>query len=114
MDRLVAALGGAAPPSLSDAARSADCPPEGVRALEAEGRIVRLEPDLAYATATFDALAAQAVDLARRGPLSPAAFRDATGTSRRYALAILEELDGRGALRRTPDGHVLGPRAPRE
>ncbi len=112
MDRLVAALDVAAPPSLAEAARSAGCPPEGMRALEAEGRIVRLEPDLAYATATFDALAARAVDLARGGPLSPAAFRDATGTSRRYALAILEELDGRGALRRTPDGHVLGPRAP--
>ena len=114
MDRLVAALGSASPPSLGDAARSAGCPPEGVRALEAEGRIVRLEPDLAYATATFDALAWQAVDLARHGPLSPAAYRDATGTSRRYALAILEELDGRGALRRTPGGHVLGPQAPRE
>ena len=114
MDRLAASLGSAAPPSLADAARSAGCPPEGVRALEAEGRIVRLEPDLAYATATFDALAAQAVALARRGPLSPAAFRDATGTSRRYALAILEELDGRGTLRRTADGHVLGPRAPLE
>ena len=114
MDRLVAALDDPAPPSLADAARSAGCPPDGVRALEGEGRIVRLEPDLAYATAAFDGLAAQAVDLARRGPLSPAAFRDATRTSRRYALAILEELDGRGALRRTPDGHVLGPRVPRE
>jgi selenocysteine-specific elongation factor len=50
--------------------------------------------------------------MARLGPLTPAAFRDATGTSRRYALAILEELDGRGILRRTPDGHVPGPRAP--
>ena len=114
MDRLVAALDDPAPPSLADAARSAGCPPDGVRALESEGRIVRLEPDLAYATATFDALAAQAVDLARRGPLSPAAFRDATGTSRRYALAILEQLDGRGDLRRTPEGHVLGPRARRQ
>ncbi len=111
MDRLVGQLAVTTPPSLADAARSVGCPPEGVRALEAEGRIVRLESDLAYAASTFDALAATAVELARRGPLTPAAFRDASGTSRRYALAILEELDGRGVLRRTSDGHVLGPRA---
>ena len=60
MDRLVAALDVPAPPSLSDAARSVGCPPEGVRALEAEGRIVRLESDLAYAAATFDRLEALA------------------------------------------------------
>jgi selenocysteine-specific elongation factor len=114
MDRLVAALDVATPPSLADATRSAGCPLDGVRALEAEGRIVRLEPDLAYATASFEALAAQAVALASRGALSPAALRDASGTSRRYALAILEELDGRGVLRRTPDGHVIGPRAARD
>ena len=111
MDRLVAALSVAAPPPLSEAAGSVGCPPEGVRALEAEGRIVRLEPDLAYATDTFTELEAEAVALARSGPVAPAAFRDATGTSRKYALAILEELDGRGILRRTPEGHVLGPAA---
>ncbi|MET1232400.1 MAG: selenocysteine-specific translation elongation factor [Candidatus Limnocylindrales bacterium] len=113
MDRLVAALSVAAPPSLSEASRSVGCPPEGVRALEAEGRIVRLESDLAYATETFTALEAEAMALARSGAVAPAALRDATGTSRKYALAILEELDGRGVLRRTPEGHVLGPRAPR-
>jgi selenocysteine-specific elongation factor len=112
MDRLVAALAGSTPPSLTEAARSVACPPEGVRALEAEGRIVRIESDLAYARAMFAALEARALTMARLGPLTPAAFRDATGTSRRYALAILEELDGRGILRRTPDGHVPGPRAP--
>jgi selenocysteine-specific elongation factor len=113
MDRLVVALAVPAPPSLAEAARSAGCPPEGIRALEAEGLIVRLESDLAYAATTFSGLETRAVSMARHGPLSPAAFRDATGTSRRYALAILEELDGRGVLRRTPDGHVPGPHAPR-
>ena len=113
MDRLVVALAVPAPPSLAEAARSAGCPPEGIRALEAEGLIVRLESDLAYATSTFSGLETLAVSLARVEPLTPAAFRDVTGTSRRYALAVLEELDGRGVLRRTPDGHVPGPRAQR-
>jgi hypothetical protein len=53
-----------------------------------------------------------ALEAARRGPLTPAALRDATGTSRKYVLAILEDLDRREILRRTPEGHVPGPRAP--
>ena len=44
-------------------------------------------------------------------PLTPAAFRDATGTSRKYVMAILADLDRRGILRRTDAGHVPGPRA---
>ena len=50
MDRLEAALAVAAPPSLADAARAAGCPPDGVKALERNKRIVRLEDDLAWAS----------------------------------------------------------------
>jgi selenocysteine-specific elongation factor len=112
MDRLEAALALSAPPPLTEAAVAAGCPPEGVRTLQADGRIVRLGPDLAWATTTFHQLAAAALQRARSGPLTPAAFRDATGTSRKYVLAVLEELDRRGILQRTPEGHVPGPRAP--
>lgn len=111
MDRLEAALAVAAPPSLDAAAAASGCPPEGIRALQAEGRIVRLGPDLAWSTATYHRLAAVALDRARVEPLTPAAFRDATGTSRKYVLAILEDLDRRGVLQRTPEGHIPGPRA---
>lgn len=113
MERLEAALAVAAPPALDDAARAAGCPPEGLRALAAEGRIVRLGPNLAWATPTYHRLAAVALDRARAVPLTPAAFRDATGTSRKFVMAILEDLDRRGILARTPEGHVPGPRAPR-
>ena len=51
--------------------------------------------------------------LAATAPLTPALLRDATGTSRKYVMAILEDLDRRGILRRTPDGHIPGPRAAR-
>jgi selenocysteine-specific elongation factor len=111
MDRLVAVLDVLSPPSLAEAARAVGCPPEGIRALEDERRIVRLDDDLAYAASTYAVLEDRAVSLATAGPLAPAAFRDATGTSRKYVMAILEDLDRRGVLRRTPDGHVLGPRA---
>jgi len=79
----------------------------------ATGRIVRVSTDLAWASPTYHELAGRALALARRAPLTPAAFRDATGTSRRYVLAILEDLDRRGILQRTPEGHIPGPRAPR-
>jgi len=111
MDRLERLLATNAPPSLSDAAAAAACPEAGVRELERAGRIVVLAPNLAYAASMHDALAAQAVEMAARGPLTPAAFRDATGTSRKFVMAILEDLDRRQVLRRTPEGHVLGPRA---
>jgi selenocysteine-specific elongation factor len=92
--------------------RDSGCSPEGVRALERSGRIVRLDAELAYAAGMLRALEDRALDLAAAAPLTPAAFRDATGTSRRYVLAILEDLDRRGLLARTPAGHVPGPRAP--
>ena len=112
MDRLVEALAVLAPPPLRDAAAAAGCPPAAIRELERNGRIVVLDEDLGYAMPTYRDLAAKALALAAREPLTPAAFRDATGTSRRYVLAILEDLDRRGILRRTPAGHVPGPRAP--
>ena len=112
MDRLVAAISTASPPPLSVAARDAGCPPDGIRRLERTGRIVRLEDDLAWAFSTYRDLAARALELAATAPLTPAAFRDATGTSRKFVMAILEDLDRRAILRRTPVGHVPGPRAP--
>jgi selenocysteine-specific elongation factor len=111
MDRLEAALAVPAPPPLAAAAREAGCPPDGIRALEQGGRIVRLEDDLAWAATTYRGLVKRALSMAAIEPLSPAAFRDATGTSRRVVLVILEDMDRRGLLRRTDTGHVLGPRA---
>jgi hypothetical protein len=113
MDRLEALLAVPAPPPLEEAAAIAGCPPEGVRALVTAGRITRVSAGLAWATPTYHELAGRALTLARRGPLTPATFRDATSTSRRYVLAILEDLDRRGILHRTPEGHIPGPRAPR-
>jgi hypothetical protein len=112
MDRLEAALAVIAPPPLHEAAAAVGCPAPAIRELERLDRIVVLDEDLAYAMSMYRDLAARALALAARQPLTPAAFRDATGTSRRYVLPILEDLDRRGILRRTPDGHVPGPRAP--
>ena len=114
MDRLEAALNVSAPPNLAKAAEVAGCPAEGIRMLDSAGRIVRVEADLAWAAPTFHRLAATALGIARREPLSPAALRDATGTSRRYVMPLIEDLNRRGILARTPAGHMPGPRAPSE
>jgi selenocysteine-specific elongation factor len=111
MDRLEQLLDDPAPPPLGDAARRAGCPPAAIRELESQGRIVVLEDDLAYAASAYRTLERQALTLAAATPLTPAALRDATGTSRKYVMALLEDLGRRGVLRRTPDGHVPGPRA---
>jgi hypothetical protein len=110
MDRLEQVLSVPAPPPLAAAAHAVGCPVAGIRELERRGRIVELEPDLAYAAGTYAELTDRAVTMAATAPLTPAAFRDATGTSRKYVMAILADLDRRGVLRRVPDGHVPGPR----
>lgn len=110
MDRLVALLDADMPPALPVAARQAGCSPEGVRQLERSGRIVVLDDDVAWSREQHARLEARARALAADGPLTPARLRDETGTSRRYVMALLEDLGRRGVLRRTPEGHVPGPR----
>jgi selenocysteine-specific elongation factor len=111
MDRLESILAVASPPPLAAAAQAAGCAAEGIRALERDGRIVRLDDDLAWAADAYGSLAKEALRLAATAALTPAMLRDATGTSRKYVMAILEDLDRRGILRRTAEGHVPGPRA---
>ncbi len=99
-----------APPALSVVAARTGAPTALVRELEAVGVIVRLAPDLAVATSALD----EAVDRLGRaahaeGPLSAARAKEVLGTSRKYALPLLEELDRRGRTRRRGDvREVLG------
>ena len=110
-DRLVAALDADVPPPLSDAVRAAGCGPDDVTTLDRAGRIVRVDDDLAWEAVRYRSLRDRAVAMARREPLAPAAFRDAIGGNRRIVMPLLEDFDRKGFLRRTPAGHVPGPRA---
>jgi selenocysteine-specific elongation factor len=109
-ERLVASLDVAAPPSLRVAADHAGCPAQAWRDLEREGRIVVVGDDLAWSRGAWERLRDEALALAREAPLTPARLRDATGSSRKYVVALLEDLDRRGILERTAAGHVPGPR----
>lgn len=109
---LLRSLATAHPPGLSRAAESAGLPMAAIPRLVSAGRMVRLAPDTAYASDTYTKLVEVAVEMARSGRLSAAAFRDTVGTSRRNAVVLLDAMSQAGVIRREGTGHVLGPRAP--
>jgi len=99
---LEARLRAAGPGLLSEAQIAAE--QDALRALQADGRAVRVSGRL-YAHAEVAArLRARIVELLEReGPLGLAAVRDALGLSRRSTQAFLEHLDGQRVTRRLPD-----------
>jgi selenocysteine-specific elongation factor len=80
--------------------------------LETEGRLVRLPDGLAVPTAAYEEARRIVVEGCRaNGRFTLAELRDATGTSRRYAQALLERMDADGITRRVADYRVLRRRA---
>jgi selenocysteine-specific elongation factor len=109
-DRLVGevAAAGLAPPTVRELT-AAGFSPELIRAACAEGRLVRVSHDIVI---TPDLLRkAEAIVRAKAGPpgLTVSSFREALGTSRKYALPILEYFDAKGLTRRQGDLRVLRP-----
>jgi selenocysteine-specific elongation factor len=109
----------AAEPRLDAALATAGIEARAARALvavlEAEGRLVRLPDGLAVPRAAYDEARRIVVDGCRaNGRFTLAELRDATGTSRRYAQAMLERLDADGITRRVEDYRVLRRRAAAE
>jgi selenocysteine-specific elongation factor len=78
--------------------------------LASAGAAVRAKADVVYAAAAYEKLARLILALAERdGATTIAAVRDALGLSRKYAQALLEQLDAEKRLRRDGDRHL--PRA---
>jgi selenocysteine-specific elongation factor len=72
------------------------------------GLAVRISPDTYYERGALEDLRARALELARqRGEITLPELRDALGTSRKYAQALLEHLDATKATVRHGDRHVL-------
>jgi selenocysteine-specific elongation factor len=68
------------------------------------GRAVRLDQSMHIHREALDAVQARVVDIARaEGSITLARLRDELGTSRRYAQALLEALDGDRVTLRLPD-----------
>jgi selenocysteine-specific elongation factor len=77
------------------------------------GKIVHVGGGVYFESGAFDQLVALALEIIdREGAVSMAAFRDAAGTSRKYAQAFLEYLDARRITRRQGDLRLRGREAP--
>ncbi|MGC8958595.1 MAG: selenocysteine-specific translation elongation factor [Chloroflexia bacterium] len=81
--------------------------PEVLEALVEEGRIVRLTPDVAFLPETYQEMVRRVLEeIDRHGPITVARVRDLFATSRKYALALLEDMDQRKLTRRVGDERV--------
>jgi selenocysteine-specific elongation factor len=85
--------------------------PDLARALERTGELVRLDEHIVFPSEVIQDIVATVVALiTERGPVTVADVRDAIGTSRKYAVPILEHLDATGITARRDDARILGPR----
>jgi selenocysteine-specific elongation factor len=107
-DRLVAAVGRdeLAPPTVKELV-AAGYELELIRATCAEGRLVRVSAEILM-TPEITGRAEQILRERGRPPgITVSAFRETLGTSRKYALPLLEYFDARGLTRRQGDLRVL-------
>ena len=99
--------GGFTPPAVDGVDRN------DIRELARRGHVIQRD-GVVFHSATIDAAAAVAAELLAADPngFTVAAFRDATGASRKYVLPLVSELDSRGITRRRDDVRIAGPRLP--
>ena len=96
-----------APPAPSDV------PNDELRLLVRQGRLVE-SSGIHFAATAIDEAARVAARLLADQPegITVAEARDAWGTTRKYALALLARLDSTGVTRRRDDLRIAGPRLP--
>ncbi len=107
VERLLAALGGAhpaSPPSIPELVANG-VPRTAIDAAIGSGDVVRVSPDLVFSRETMDRARSIVRDAGAEG-ITVSAFREALGTSRKYALPILGWFDLRGVTRREGDRRV--------
>jgi selenocysteine-specific elongation factor len=76
-----------------------------------EGRVVRLGPDLHFdAKAVEEAREKIVAYLKEHGTMRASDARDATGSSRKYIVPLLEYFDAQGVTKRSGDERTLGKR----
>ena len=71
--------------------------------MESAGQLVRLAGDIAMTSTALEQAMSLLRDAATDGPLTASEARQVLGTSRKYILPLLEELDRRGITRRSGD-----------
>jgi selenocysteine-specific elongation factor len=76
--------------------------------LISQGQVVKITEDVVFATPAYDEMVARITKhLKSTGRITVAEVRDMFQTSRKYAVALLEHLDGKKVTRRVGDERVL-------
>jgi selenocysteine-specific elongation factor len=106
-DQLVSAVrsGEPSPPTVRDLT-VLGFGPDLIKAVCAEGRLVRVSPEIVVTPGFLSEAERLVRDLGKPPGLTVSGFREALGTSRKYALPILEHFDSRGVTRRDGDHRV--------
>jgi selenocysteine-specific elongation factor len=116
IDRLVqvVAQAGLSPPSVAELAsdRRLDHTTDALRIAARQGRVVLVGEDRYYSKEALARFAHALATVAEKGPITPAAVREATGLSRKYLIPLLEWADQAGLTIRRGDARVAGPRLP--
>ncbi len=82
--------------------------PDLLNLLIEQGRVVKVSDSVVFATTTYDEMVARVTDhIKAKGQVGLAEVRDMFQTSRKYAQALLEHLDGEKVTRRVGDERVL-------
>lgn len=101
---------GASPPTVAELGRTHGA--DMVRALVRAGELVQVSPDFVYPTEWVEGIKGSLRRLiADTGPFTVAQFRDLVGTTRKFAVPLLEHFDRTGFTTRRGDVRGLGPRA---
>lgn len=101
-----------APPGLDELMAGGKITEELVGALVEQGRIVRISKGIALSKEAFNDVRQRVVrHLQEHGTIDVGGVRDLLGTTRKYAVPILEYLDHMEVTRRVGDRRVLGLKA---
>ena len=81
---------------------------EVLAALVEQGRLVKLTDSVLFDSETYDSMTARIISHLKPGnSITVAQVRDMFGTSRKYALAVLEHMDEQRITRRVGDERIL-------
>jgi selenocysteine-specific elongation factor len=107
--------GGAAPPDLQELPEKVGAEADAVRqvvdAMQAMGDVVRVESLLVFHPGVLAGVEQRVAEyLTNEADLAVSAFRDLVGTTRKYAVPLLNYLDNSGVTERQGDVRVKGPK----
>ncbi len=99
---------GASPPSTQELLTRFGLDSEALAALADQGRVVEVAAGIVLEKQVYSQMVDSIVGMIRaQGSITVAAVRDRFNTSRKYALAIMEQLDEKRVTRRVGDERVL-------